>query len=75
MPANSFVVIIVAIGAVITLFAGDHYYRYIDKKRGQINVIEIDDDQNSYETREHIQLSFLENEERNVEVDNDNLAA
>ncbi len=75
MPANSFVVIIVAIGAVITLFAGDHYYRYIDKKHGQINVIEIDDDQNSYETREHIQLSFLENEERNVEVDNDNLAA
>ena len=74
-PENSFIVIIAAIGAVILLFAGDYYYRYLDNKRVPLTPVEIDNESEVLELHDGIQLSFLENDEISTELEGDNLAA
>jgi len=75
IPADSFIIIIVAIGAVILLFVGDYYYRYLDNKRRLLTLLEIENDSEMLELHEGIQLSFPEDEEISEDLDSDNLAA
>lgn len=75
IPANSYIIIIAAVGAVISLFAGDYYFRYLDNKRGPMSPVEIEDDRENLDLPENIQLSFPEGEDMNTDLDSDNLAA
>ena len=65
MPTSgSLVILAAAIGTVVCLFAGDYYYRYIDRKFSHLPLVELPHED------EDLDLNWSNSEDRE-----DNIAA
>lgn len=52
MPSSgSLVILAAAIGAVVCLFAGDYYYRYIDNKFANLPLAELPEEDEDLELK------------------------